>query len=1164
MRIAKLDLAAFGCFTNRQLIFDAISPDFHLVYGDNEAGKTTALAAVRALLYGIHPQTDYNFMHSYENLRIGACLCARDGDTCEIMRRKGRKNTLLDREGKPLDDGVLQSMLAAMEQEQFERVFGLTHEDLVTGGKEIVSGEGDVGEALFAAGLGGVRLNRLRRSLQERAENIFKPRASKPTLNEKLGQIQDLDARIRNLQLSGNQWEQQERKLERARQELRALTEKCEAFERQLRKLQRLKRTIPLLARLRDLKQQVAELGDVVALPDDFDERRRDAEQQLSEADRRLMELERKLEQTTREAGEIEIPEDLLQRQDEIEDLYERLGAYQKGEHDVVGLRTKRDQQTARMEDLAARLPGKPDVQTAVESIPDVATRSAVEELATSKGSLDEKLRTASEEFNTTSEQVKTLETNLSAAPEGRDTSSLQRAVTAVSRSGDIEDRLERCEDDLTKAERAAERQLAQLPLWDGDLQETLTLAVPLTCTVNEFAQRFRDLDDCRKRLDENTTDLDKEESAIRQELRKIELTGTVPLEADVITAREVRDDGWQLIKQRFLLGEDVDLAEYAPDGDPGAVYEGQVQAADETVDRLRNASETVHRRAQLEAELEKLPSWRGEVEKHTAECDEHEQQLADEWRAQWADAKIDPRSPEEMRQWLDDLNKVRDGANRVAELRADRDTLQTEVTDARARLRTEIAALGEDVDEEPASVAGLLARADDVVKGEQNAQSAREQLVRDLKKARSEMQKRARAMEQAESALEDWTAQWVEATRVLDLGDNPTVNQARKVLGIFDELHGVHREAQELDRRIKGIERDARQFAAEVSQLVDDTAPDLAEIGPADAMRQLQVRLTAASKDGARLERLREEIEGYEEDIKRERERWEEARDNLAALSELAECDVDELRDAWERHRRCEELQGQIAQIREQLGQEGECRPLAELEAEANDQDLDLVNAQLQTSAEEAQTLNEKRNQQQKIVWELERQFEAMDGRDEAAACAEQRQRVVAEVRDATEQYLTLMVARQLLTEAIEAFRAENEEPMLERAGDLFARMTDGSFSGLDLEYRDADRPVLVGLKGDCDTSVTVDGMSDGTCDQLYLALRLAHIERLREHSEPLPLILDDILIRFDDNRARNTLEILGEVAQHNQVIFFTHHRRLQQLAELALGAGEYQVHEL
>lgn len=217
MRIARVDLTAFGCFTGRQLEFRAICPDFHLVYRDNEAGKTTALTAVRELLYGIPTRSDYKFLDPYENLRIGACLCGRDGSSCEIIRRKGNRNTLLGPDEKPLDEGMLQAMLSAVERGQFERVFALTHEDLVEGGRQIVDGEGDVGEALVAAGLGGVRLNRLRRSMKQRAEDMFTARARTRALNDKLGQIQDLDRQIRELQLSGNQWEQQRRELERAK-----------------------------------------------------------------------------------------------------------------------------------------------------------------------------------------------------------------------------------------------------------------------------------------------------------------------------------------------------------------------------------------------------------------------------------------------------------------------------------------------------------------------------------------------------------------------------------------------------------------------------------------------------------------------------------------------------------------------------------------------------------------------------------------------------------------------------------------------------------------------------------------------------------------------------------------------------------------------------------
>ena len=87
---------------------------------------------------------------------------------------------------------------------------------------------------------------------------------------------------------------------------------------------------------------------------------------------------------------------------------------------------------------------------------------------------------------------------------------------------------------------------------------------------------------------------------------------------------------------------------------------------------------------------------------------------------------------------------------------------------------------------------------------------------------------------------------------------------------------------------------------------------------------------------------------------------------------------------------------------------------------------------------------------------------------------------------------------------------------------------------------------------------------MSDGTIDQLYLSLRLAALERQLEGCEPMPFIVDDILIRFDDERARATLKILDELSDKTQVIFFTHHSRLVDLAKEAVGLERLRIHEL
>jgi uncharacterized protein YhaN len=87
---------------------------------------------------------------------------------------------------------------------------------------------------------------------------------------------------------------------------------------------------------------------------------------------------------------------------------------------------------------------------------------------------------------------------------------------------------------------------------------------------------------------------------------------------------------------------------------------------------------------------------------------------------------------------------------------------------------------------------------------------------------------------------------------------------------------------------------------------------------------------------------------------------------------------------------------------------------------------------------------------------------------------------------------------------------------------------------------------------------------MSDGTRDQLFLALRLAAIELHVQSAEPLPLVLDDLLVNFDDERATATLQLLLELSNEVQVLFFTHHAHLVDLARPIDQGGDLFVHTL
>ena len=134
MRLKRLEFKAFGPFTEQILNFDSRSPGLHIIYGANEAGKSSALRGLKALLYGFHSQTPDNFLHPYDQLLVSGCLVASDGREMSFQRRKRRIGDLLDQEGNPLEAATLEPFLQGVNPEFFESLYGIDHRQLVAGG----------------------------------------------------------------------------------------------------------------------------------------------------------------------------------------------------------------------------------------------------------------------------------------------------------------------------------------------------------------------------------------------------------------------------------------------------------------------------------------------------------------------------------------------------------------------------------------------------------------------------------------------------------------------------------------------------------------------------------------------------------------------------------------------------------------------------------------------------------------------------------------------------------------------------------------------------------------------------------------------------------------------------------------------------------------------
>jgi uncharacterized protein YhaN len=165
MRILKLELERYGHFTGKTLEF---RPDasLHVVYGANEAGKTSALNAFADLLFGFPTRTPYNFVHDNPKLLLGATVTDKDGSVLSFKRRKGTSKTLLDLQGAVLPDDALTPFLGLIDRSVFLNAWGLSKDTLTSGALEMLKSGGEAGISLFAAASGMKSLIEIQRAIR--------------------------------------------------------------------------------------------------------------------------------------------------------------------------------------------------------------------------------------------------------------------------------------------------------------------------------------------------------------------------------------------------------------------------------------------------------------------------------------------------------------------------------------------------------------------------------------------------------------------------------------------------------------------------------------------------------------------------------------------------------------------------------------------------------------------------------------------------------------------------------------------------------------------------------------------------------------------------------------------------------------------------------------
>ena len=1165
MRIRRLDLIAYGHFSGEGFDLPNAEPDIHFIYGLNEAGKSTALSGIEDLLFGVPANSPYGFQHGYGSMRIGAAVEGAGG-VFEFVRRKGNKDTLLDKSGTPLPAGeaALTPFLKGAEGAFYARMFCLDHARLRQGGREILEAQDDVGQILFSAGAGIAGLREHLRELHADAEVLWaKRRASHRKYFQAEDRLEEAEKEIREHTVLAARWQELRTTLDQAKEASAALEADIETRATEGRKLTRIRRVYRDVQRHADISSRIAELGNVTPLPEDASQQLQDALSADTQAEIWLATLAEQIEGLRTERLALSYDERLLARADDIRTLNERRIQVRSGKADLP----KRHAELAAAESDLQRLAAELDWQAGNSSdiadrIPPRAKLVHARALSKRRGELiasEGNAHAASEEAD---ERVSALAQEIADEGEAADPSSLAAAITVAREAGDIPGRVAAAEKEAADAEHAVRNLYEGMRPSLAASVELGSLPVPHKEAVERHRDRGREtaqrLQDCRDQIRHAELALKRSQEAFERVARTEHAVSV----DELTRLRQRRDAGWSIIRRKYIENISVPEAEIeAFDGTNSLAdaYEVATRNADQVADQRYEKAEATARLAVIARQVAEQEEQLGELRGQEQGYCRDEEQLAAQWLALWKDTPLEPLAPDDMLTWLD----IRAQILQALELKkaAERETalLRDEESRVKALLTDELSPFGikpNTLSEKPLRV--VVEMGADIQRQHISKADARRKMEDALKNATSDAARKRKSLQESEQSLSDWREQWSQAVAALSLDAKATVETLEAQIDVIERMRDIVGRITDLKRdRIEKIERDIAGFEKEVLELVAAVASQLAGNDADSAALELERLLKEATRAQENAAQMDARIETEQKKADECEQAQRKSREAIAGLQTLAAVvSTEELSIAISRSDELRALRSELEAVATTLAQDGDGLSLSELKAECTGVNIDQITAREETVNRELADIRNRQLEATEARSAARRAFEAVGGDDQAARAAANRQAALAEMKAIAEEYMRLRSAELLLQWAIERYRREKQAPLLKRAGELFAILTDASFIDLQLDFDESDKAELAGVRQDGD-KVTVSGMSTGSADQLYLALRMAAVEDFLDHAPPLPFIADDLFVNFDDKRASAGIKVLAQLAKKTQVLFFTHHKHLLDIARAVIGAG-------
>ena len=336
MRIRDLHIDGFGHFSDRD--FGPFARPVTVFHGPNEAGKTTLLEFIRAILFGfLDGRSRRNLYPPLSGGRHGGSITVEsdDGEIVSVRRVSGTGGgqvTLVGKAGNPMPHTEISRLLGSHSRRTFETLFGFTLEELHD---DALLSDDSVNSQIYSAGIGATRLPDALRTLDQQKELLFLFRGSKHAINTSASRLDEVESSLREVADNAAEYGRKFVRLESVVRDLNALRERRLSVESKLRRYRNLERAWDVWNDLDSARRRLEALPNIADFPasgvnrlDILNARADDARREMDSA----VEQVRSLEESV--AFPIE-HQSVLNQSDAVKDLQRQRAAFDQSVKDV-------------------------------------------------------------------------------------------------------------------------------------------------------------------------------------------------------------------------------------------------------------------------------------------------------------------------------------------------------------------------------------------------------------------------------------------------------------------------------------------------------------------------------------------------------------------------------------------------------------------------------------------------------------------------------------------------------------------------------------------------------------------------------------------------------------------------------------------------------------